>query len=72
MIPICVNLGAPDEALRKKSVAGFIDEIERCEALGVPWLVAHPGSHVGSGEDAGIATIAKSIDEAQRRVRDLR
>jgi deoxyribonuclease IV len=59
-----VNLGAPDEALRKKSVAGFIDEIERCEALGVPWLVAHPGSHVGSGEDAGIATIAKSIDEA--------
>jgi len=59
-----VNLGAPDEALRKKSVAGFIDEIERCEGLGVPWLVAHPGSHVGSGEDAGIATIAKSIDEA--------
>jgi deoxyribonuclease-4 len=59
-----VNLGAPDEALRKKSVAGFIDEIERCEALGIPWLVAHPGSHVGSGEDAGIATIAKSIDEA--------
>jgi deoxyribonuclease-4 len=61
-----VNLGAPDEALRKKSVAGFIDEIQRCEALGVPWLVAHPGSHVGSGEDAGIATIAKSIDEAHQ------
>jgi len=61
-----VNLGAPDDALRKKSIAGFIDELERCEALGVPWLVAHPGSHVGSGEDAGIATIAKSIDEAHK------
>jgi deoxyribonuclease-4 len=61
-----VNLGAPDEALRKKSIAGFVDELERCEALGVPWLVAHPGSHVGSGEDAGIATIAKSIDEAHK------
>ena len=61
-----VNLGAPDEALRKKSVAGFIDEFERCEALGVPWLVAHPGSHVGSGEEAGISTIAKSIDEAHK------
>ena len=61
-----VNLGAPDEALRKKSVAGFIDELQRCEALGIPWLVAHPGSHVGSGEDAGIATIAKSIDEAHK------
>ena len=61
-----VNLGAPDDVLRKKSIAGFIDELERCEALGVPWLVAHPGSHVGSGEDAGIATIAKSIDEAHK------
>ncbi len=61
-----INLGAPDEALRKKSVAGFIDEFERCEALGVPWLVAHPGSHVGSGEEAGISTIAKSIDEAHK------
>jgi deoxyribonuclease-4 len=61
-----INLGAPDEALRKKSVAGFIDELERCEGLGVPWLVAHPGSHVGSGEEAGIATIGKSIDEAHK------
>jgi len=61
-----INLGAPDEELRKKSVAGFIDEFERCEALGVPWLVAHPGSHVGSGEEAGISTIAKSIDEAHK------
>lgn len=59
-----LNLGAPDEALRKKSIAGFIDELERCEALGVPYLVAHPGSHVGSGAETGIRTIGKSIDEA--------
>ena len=59
-----VNLGAPDEAMRTKSVAGFIDELQRCEALGVGVLVAHPGSHVGSGIEAGIKTIAKSIDEA--------
>jgi deoxyribonuclease-4 len=58
-----LNLGAPDKRLRKRSVAGFIDELERCEALGVPYLVAHPGSHVGSGEKAGIRTIAKSLDE---------
>ena len=44
-----INMGAPDEKLRKKSVAGFIDELERCEALGVPFLIAHPGSHVGAG-----------------------
>jgi deoxyribonuclease-4 len=58
-----LNLGAPDKKLRTRSVAGFIDELERCEALGVPYLVAHPGSHVGSGELAGIRTIAKSLDE---------
>ena len=59
-----INLGAPDEAMRKKSVAGFIDELERCELLGVPFLIAHPGAHVGAGEEAGIATIARSLDEA--------
>jgi deoxyribonuclease-4 len=59
-----VNLGAPDKAMRLKSVKEFIDELHRCEALGVPILVAHPGSHVGSGIENGIKTIAKSIDEA--------
>jgi deoxyribonuclease-4 len=61
-----VNLGAPDETLRKRSVGGFIDELERCELLGVHHLIAHPGAHVGSGEEAGIKTIARSIDEAHK------
>ena len=59
-----VNLGAPDEAMRLKSINGLVDELHRCEALGVPTLVAHPGAHVGSGIENGIKTIAKSIDEA--------
>ncbi len=59
-----VNLAAPDEALRVKSVRAFIDELNRCEALGVPTMVAHPGAHVGSGVENGIKAIAKSIDEA--------
>ena len=61
-----INMGAPDESMRKKSVAGFIDELERCEMLGVPFLIAHPGSHVGSGEETGIKTIAKSLNEAHQ------
>jgi deoxyribonuclease IV len=60
------NFAAPDDVLRKKSVAGLIDEMERCEALGVMYLIAHPGAHVGTGEEAGIQTIAKSIDEMHR------
>jgi deoxyribonuclease IV len=58
-----VNLGAPDEAMRNKSIKGVIDELNRCELLGIDTLVAHPGAHVGSGVDTGIKTIAKSIDE---------
>jgi len=59
-----VNLGAPDEKLRKKSLDAFADELRRCEALEVPYLISHPGAHMGAGEAAGIKTIAASIDEA--------
>jgi deoxyribonuclease IV len=58
-----LNLGSPDTALRVRSVAAFIDELERCEVLGVTNLIAHPGAHVGAGEAEGIKTIAKSLDE---------
>jgi deoxyribonuclease IV len=57
------NLAAPDNTLRKKSVNGLIDEMERCEALGVAYLIAHPGAHMGAGEAAGIKTVAESIDD---------
>jgi deoxyribonuclease-4 len=67
-----INLGAPDEAMRTKSVKGMIDELHRCEALGVDLLVAHPGAHVGSGIESGIKTIAKSIDEAHAAGKGLK
>ena len=61
-----LNMGSPDAALRSRSVAAFIDELERCEVLGVTHLIAHPGSHVGAGELDGIKTIAKSLDEVHK------
>jgi len=61
-----LNLGSPDAGLRKRSVAAFIDELERCEVLGVTNLIAHPGAHVGAGEAAGIKTIAISLDEVHK------
>jgi deoxyribonuclease IV len=64
-----LNLGSPDASLRKQSVGAFIDELERCEILGVTNLVAHPGAHVGAGESQGIKTIAKSLDEAHKACR---
>ena len=58
-----LNLGSPDGVLRQRSILAFIDEMERCEILGISNLIAHPGSHVGSGEDEGIKTIARSLNE---------
>jgi deoxyribonuclease-4 len=67
-----LNLGAPNAPLRAKSIAAFIDELGRCEQLGIPYLVAHPGAHVGSGEAAGIKAIADSLDQIHHATRGLR
>lgn len=61
-----LNLGSPDAALRQRSVSGFIDELERCEILGVTNLIAHPGAHLGAGELEGIKTIANSLDDVHK------
>jgi deoxyribonuclease IV len=67
-----LNMGSPDAALRSRSIAAFIDEFERCEVLGVTNLIAHPGSHLGTGELDGIKTIAKSLDEVHKACRGYR
>ena len=41
-----INLGHPREAEREKSLNAFVDEIRRCEALGLKLLNFHPGSHL--------------------------
>ena len=41
-----INLGHPREAEREKSLNAFVDEIRRCEALGLRLLNFHPGSHL--------------------------
>jgi deoxyribonuclease-4 len=64
-----INLASPDDALWNKSVDAMTVEVERAEALGIGDLVAHPGAHVGSGEEAGLARIAKGLDEVHRRTR---
>ncbi|BCM91457.1 endonuclease 4 [Abditibacteriota bacterium] len=56
-----INLAAPDEAVRTKSIVAMVDEIERAEALGCDYLVTHCGAHIGSGEEVGLATLAASL-----------
>lgn len=62
-----INLAAPDDALFQKSVAAFVDEIERAELLGLSYLVTHPGAHTGSGEEAGLKRVVEGLDAAHRR-----
>ena len=56
-----INLASPDDALWEKSVAALRVELDRCDALGIPWLVVHPGAHVGSGVSCGIARVAEAL-----------
>lgn len=59
-----LNLASPEPENRDKSVKALIDELERCEALGVSGLVLHPGAHMGEGEAKGIQRIAASLNKA--------
>jgi len=41
-----LNLASPDDALRSRSRDGFVGELRRCRALGIPWVVSHPGNYM--------------------------
>ena len=56
-----INLASPDPELRTRSIALFVDEMQRCSQLGIADLVMHPGAHVGAGFDAGMRTLSESF-----------
>jgi deoxyribonuclease-4 len=67
-----VNLASPDEALRRRSLDAFVQEMNRAETLRLSYLVMHPGAHLESGEDAGLSRVVAALDEAHARCRGLR
>jgi deoxyribonuclease-4 len=58
-----INLASPDPVLRARSIASFAAELRRCHALGLEFLVSHPGNYMDD-RDAGIARNADAISEA--------
>ncbi len=58
-----INLASPKSDILEKSIPAFADELQRCDLLGIPHLVTHPGAHTGSGVEAGIARFAQSLNE---------
>jgi deoxyribonuclease-4 len=79
-----INLASPDKALWMRSIAMQRIELERCEALEIPFLVAHPGAHLGPAppagqphqlgapasrsERAGLRRIARALDRLHREL----
>lgn len=57
-----VNLASQDAQMFSTSVKAMIGELERAEALGLPFMVMHPGSHGGAGEEAGLKRIIQGLD----------
>jgi deoxyribonuclease-4 len=67
-----INLASPDAALYRRSVEAFVVELQRAEALGLAYLVTHPGAATDGDEQRGLARIAAALDEAHRRCPNFR
>lgn len=67
-----INLASPDAALWKKSIVAMEEELKRCELLGIPYLVLHPGSHMGKGVDWGVKRVADAFDRIHKKLPGLR
>jgi deoxyribonuclease-4 len=65
-----LNLATPDDDLWDKSGDALVVEMERCDLLRIPYLVIHPGSHMGAGEQAGIVRIVEALDVVHDRLPD--
>ena len=57
-----INLASPDDALRARSIRSFIAELTRCRALGIPWVVSHPGNYMDE-RTAGLERNARGYAE---------
>jgi len=58
-----INLATPEKKKHKMSCNALAQELIRSSCLGIPYVVLHPGSHMGAGKKEGIARIAESINE---------
>ncbi len=67
-----INLATPVPAEWRRAVDVFHDELERAEALGLPFVVIHPGSHRGGGLEEGVRRVAQAIDLLHDRTRGQR
>ncbi len=70
-MPYLPNLATPKEDGFNLSVKILICEIERCAQLGIPYLVTHLGSHLGTGDKAGIKKLVEGLTKAGQTKNDV-
>ena len=70
-MPYLPNLATPKEDGFEKSVKTLISEVERCAQLGIPYLVTHLGSHLGTGDEAGIKKLVEGLTRAAQTKNDV-
>jgi deoxyribonuclease-4 len=58
-----INLATPENKKHKKSCDALAQELIRSSCLDIPYVVLHPGSHMGAGEKEGISRISESINK---------
>ena len=63
-----LNLATPDDTIWHKSIDALVIELMRCEQLKIPYLVLHPGGHMGSGIEAGLARVVAALDIVHDRL----
>jgi len=70
-MPYLPNLASPKDDGFEKSVNALIGEMERCAQLGIPYLVTHLGSHLGTGDEAGIKRLVEGLTKAGKTKNDV-
>ena len=70
-MPYLPNLSSPEISVYEKSIHTMIREVERCDKLGIPYLVTHLGSHKGTGEDKGMQRLISALTEVAKTNKDV-
>jgi deoxyribonuclease-4 len=63
-----INLAATNPQFLANSIRALSEELTRADQLELPFLVLHPGAHLGAGEEAGLKKIVESIDRVCRKI----
>jgi deoxyribonuclease-4 len=63
-----INLAATNPQFHANSIRALAEELVRADHLELPFLVLHPGAHLGAGEEAGLKKITKSVDKVFRTI----